>query len=472
MSQKENYQVVSASLKEIQPLKREGKFSNAIQIIDEILSNFAPIQKRTQIELLYERSNCYRLMGNFEEAEKSATEALILVKQSPVILKEKGLINLELGQIYFNLLSVDRSEISFQKAKAIFSEIGMKRGLAISLSYLGLNCYFRGELDEAEQLSKEGLEIIIEFGSNEEISASKIIRGIVYMTRGELQHSKTLFQESIALSETSAYQGNLAWALYNLGYIYFLQGENQSSENALRRSVGLLEKYEVQISTRFIVARYILILTLLTQNLLDEAKVEVDKLGNLADNSPLPLARGYHHLSSGQLKLLQHDLGSALNLGFRAKRILDTISYLSGQILTLKFLMQAHLRLYLSTRQEELKNRIVSLMEELEELSKQEAYQSNYIEAIITRGFLKRVEFDLSGANEQFELAETLANKYGLHGLARRAHTEASQLRAQTAVLQRRMTQSPEDYEQMQMTDLLAYLEGAQKIVGGRKKTI
>lgn len=284
------------------------------------------------------------------------------------------------------------------------------------------------------------------------------------MVTGDLQQAESFFQEGVILSEKSGNTSNLAWALFDLGVSLFWRGKS-GAVSAIQQSIAIMEKYETNVTSRLILARYILVYVLHAQKNLKDAQSEVEKFGVMAEKSQLPLAMAYYHLTDGMVKLLKHELGSALELGQRAKEALTLVHYHSGQIQVIKFILQVHLHLYLSTKEEGTKVVIQGLLKELEDLTEREGHKYAYIEALMIRGLLKKSEFDLPGANEQFELAETLALECGHQVLARSARTEASQLQEQYSILQRHMTAFPVEFEQTRIQELISYIEGAKQQV-------
>jgi len=282
------------------------------------------------------------------------------------------------------------------------------------------------------------------------------------MITGDLQAGESLFQEGVILSKKSGNTKYLSWALYNLGYVLFRRGKS-GDVNALQRSITIMEKYEINATTQNIVARYILIFVLLAHKKITQAQSEVEKLGKVAEKSQLPLAKGYYHLTKGLIKLNQHDLGSALELGLKAKEALTNVDYYTGYIEVIKFIIQVQLQLYLSTKEETIKDVIEALLTELEVLTEREGIHHAYTEALMIRGLLKKAEFDIPGANKQFKLVETLALKCGNQGLARYAQTEVSQLQKQSSILQRHMNSSTEDFEQLRIQELISYIERAKQ---------
>lgn len=453
----------STSLAKVKTLKLERKFLQALKILDDILDDLEPIHKQKRVKLLIDKTNLLLMVGKTEDAEKSALMALDLAKRPPLDVKGQGWALHILGRVNIWTVSQAYKSIKYLKnAIALFSETNDQRGLGISESYLSLAYYLQGDFNSAEQYSKSGLEKIVEFGTEDDITASKTILGIFNMIAGDLQAVESLFQEGVILSEKSGNTRYLSWTLYNLGYALFRCGKS-GDVNAIQRSITIMEKYEINVTIQYIIARYILIFVLLAHKKITQAQSEVEKLGKVAEESQLPLAKGYYYLAKGLIKINKHDLGSALELGLKAKEALTHVDYHSGYIEVIKFIIQVQLQLYLSTKEETTKDAIEALLTELELLTEREGIHHAYTEALIIRGLLKKAEFDIPGANKQFKLAETLALKCGNQRLARYAQTEVSQLQKQSSILQRHMNSSPEKFEQVRIQELISYIERAKQ---------
>jgi tetratricopeptide (TPR) repeat protein len=455
----------SPFLVKVKTLKKERKFLQALKILDDILENLESINQEKRIELLNYKTRLLIILGKAEDAEKNAQLTVELAKKTSLDLKGQAWDLYYLGVLHiWNYFQVDKSINYLNQAITLFSELNGQRGLGVSESYLGLAYYFQGDFNTAKQYSEAGLNLCTEFATEEDITASKIIFGIVNLITGDLQLAESLFQEGVTLSEKSGNTHNLAWALYNLGLALFWGGKS-GAVNAIQRSIRIIETYEKGITTMNIISRYLLVFILLAHKEITQAQSEVEKLGKVAEQSQFPLGKGYYHLSKGLVKLHQHELGSALDLGQKAKKALVHVTYHSGYIQVIKFIIQVQLQIYLSTKEETIKGVIEGLLIELEELTEREGIHHAYTEALIIRGLIKKAEFDIHAAKHNFNLAEILALKCGHQQLARYAQNEASQLQKQSSFLQQHMTSSPEEFEQLRIQEVISYIQGAKKLV-------
>lgn len=126
--------MIGTSLEDIKTLKREGKFTKAVQIIDAILPKLDSTQKHERVELLIWKSYLLRLEGNFEEAEKTAQEAYCLARKTSINTEGEGWILMELGIVHFDgFFSLEKAENYLNQARAIFNKLNVQKGLVYPL---------------------------------------------------------------------------------------------------------------------------------------------------------------------------------------------------------------------------------------------------------------------------------------------------------------------------------------------------
>ena len=72
----------------------------------------------------------------------------------------------------------------------------------------------------------------------------------------------------------------------------------------------------------------------------------------------------------------------------KAKDALARITYKTGYIFVIKFIIDVYLNIYLSKKEEKVKDTIQSLLKELEDLTRREGNKVFFIEALIIQGLL------------------------------------------------------------------------------------
>ncbi|MHA2497727.1 MAG: hypothetical protein ACXAEI_19845, partial [Candidatus Hodarchaeales archaeon] len=128
-------------------------------------------------------------------------------------------------------------------------------------------------------------------------------------------------------------------------------------------------------------------------------------------------------------------------------------------------LIQILLEQYTVTKQPEQRTRIDDLLKELNYVSRRQRLHQTFVETTLVQGLLKRVMFDLEGAEEQFQLAELLAEERGITPVADRARLEISFLREHMSRYEKLVFERPEEYEQEQLQRVKLYLKQAKHFV-------
>ena len=129
------------------------------------------------------------------------------------------------------------------------------------------------------------------------------------------------------------------------------------------------------------------------------------------------------------------------------------------------FLIQAYLRLYLLSEEEQYKNTCESLLNSLLTFTKKEILFGSFIECLLIQGLLKRADFDLMTANKLFCQAEILATELGFLTLVETARKEQEKLEKRIDKLRKAQIASPETYKKMQLQEVLNYIQKFQKSI-------
>ena len=118
---------------------------------------------------------------------------------------------------------LDAAQASYQRLLELAPEDAGWR--AIALGNLGNIAYTRGDLDEAERLYREALEIFSTLGSLKGQAAVPGNLGIIAWTRGDLDEAERLFNEALELNRKLGSLEGQANQLGNLGIIAEERGD-------------------------------------------------------------------------------------------------------------------------------------------------------------------------------------------------------------------------------------------------------
>ena len=102
-------------------------------------------------------------------------------------------------------------------------------------------------------------------------------------------------------------------------------------------------------------------------------------------------------------------------------------------------------------------------------LSQREGLQDSYLETLLVQCYLKKAAFDLTGAEQQLEFVIELATKDGMVELVNKARDELHNIQNQVMTLQQLYHASPEVFTNVQMKELLSFMQEAQTFVQRKK---
>jgi tetratricopeptide (TPR) repeat protein len=448
-------------LEEARSLRRTGKFNEALYLLENLISTLDVQQHHEKILCLNEQSHCLWTSGQYDKAETCAAEALHLAEQSPPDLEGQGTAFLNLAAIFYEKCEMNQVEEFCQRGLAFFEKISNKKGIADSLNLLGMASDYQGHLDQAEEYYKRSLAFREELGDAKAIGDSLGNLGVLYWERGDMDRAEEYFLQCLALDEKIDNPAAKAATLANLGDVCKQRGELEQAEEFYRQSLVLREEVENQYEIAE--SRFQLAQVLLRKGNHKEAVVQIDLLAQLAEVSNNPEIAAKYQYVVGLQKLSQQELTSALQHCSKAKKLAAQSSYFILQIEVSHLLVQILLQLYLLTKQKHHREQIENLLEESRYLSKREHLRGVYLETLLMIGFLKRIEFDLLGAIDQFELVELLSIESGIQPLAERAKNELVRLQKQVTLYQRLQDEAPQVYEQIQIQEMLAYMQAVKQ---------
>jgi tetratricopeptide (TPR) repeat protein len=398
-------------LEQAKALRLAGSFRAAMHLLKNLQTRLEPKQRDNYITFLNELSECLRCLGQYENAVNRAQEALALAEKYPPDFQSKSKALIILGCIHRH----------------------------------------RGELDCAEEFLLKGLTIGEKIENSQLIAFSLANLAKVYRQRGELERAEDCCQRNLSLKENIEDPLCTADSLNSLGSIHWQRGELERAEEYYLQSLALWE--EIGNPHAIAESRFQLVQVLLLHDSLARATSQVDQLAQLSQTSELEDVAVRHHLAIGLLKLKQGDLRDALTLGWQARSQAEDIPHFG--------------LIYLFTEQEEHLIWCEALLQELEQISKRERLYGTYAESILLQGLLKRSNFDLENAIKLFERAELLADERGLRLAAQRARDEIKRLQKQIERIRQFQKISPEIYEQIQVQEVLGYLQQVRTVVNG-----
>jgi len=161
----------------------------------------------------------YEQMGNNPQAYESSKHALDLAHAANDSELEAGCLR-RMGRVLIRLTRWAEAEANFNRSLSFYDTSHDRRGRAEVLLDLGTLHYHQGDLDSAERLYNEALEIAEE---SKHVSLAINARnnlGIVANIRGDIESAIAHYQSCVPLAEKNGMDTHLARAYHNLGMAY------------------------------------------------------------------------------------------------------------------------------------------------------------------------------------------------------------------------------------------------------------
>ncbi len=446
--------------KKISDLRRSGKLKEAYNLLIDYKKSLHTDQRLELIYCLNEESQIFYRQGLLDKGVACAKEALKFAEQDPSDTRGQADALNNLGSNYWEQGNLKAAETNYHLSLKLREKLGDLEKLAASYNNLGVIYSQKGDLLQSEKFYQKSLDLEKKINSPRGIAQSHANLGDLYVMRGQLYLAEQHHMESLTYFEKINEPPGIGIALCNLGELYTSKGDYKQAEKYIRRSLAIYEEIGNVIDLAYV--RYELIKTLLAQDLVDLATREVKKLEKLVD-SRYPAISTRSKLALGRLKFHSHELRSAYDLVNQAKESAKDSGDFELLIDAAYLIVQIKLQLFLLTKEETHKSEVTTLLNELEQLSRREHLLGTYVRTLLTQGYLKRALFDIPKAIHYFELAEYLALERGLNPISKLAKKELQNLREQTTMLQKLITSSPKDYEDVQFGEMLSYLQDVQK---------
>jgi predicted ATPase/DNA-binding SARP family transcriptional activator len=126
-----------------------------------------------------------------------------------------------------------------EESLSIRREIGDRYGIAISLNNLGTVSREQGDYDAARMLYEQGLAIRRELGDKADIADSLNDLGLVAQSQGDYGTAKALYEQSLTMNRELGDKVGIAHSLYNLGNAANTQGDYEAARTLLQESLAL-----------------------------------------------------------------------------------------------------------------------------------------------------------------------------------------------------------------------------------------
>ena len=132
------------------------------------------------------------------------------------------------------------SRAAWEEANAIFRQVGDWRSLAFNLAILGYTVLSNGEMDAAQGILDECLEINRRMNYKRETEFVLTAKGQIALMRGDYEQAREFLSEWAVLAEELGNRMGYLWARARIGYVVLREGKRSEAAQIL---VDVLENF-------------------------------------------------------------------------------------------------------------------------------------------------------------------------------------------------------------------------------------
>ncbi len=221
-------------------LEEAGRLANEGQLTAAETVFAKAITAGNDPDAFYRYGHFLRRVGRLDQAAVMYERVVEMAADSGEKWRAIGLG--DLGLIYRTRGELDKAEQMHRQALEIDEKLGRREGVANQYTNLGLIYQTRGELDKAEQMHRQALEIDEKLGRPEGMAAQYGNLGLIYQTRGELDKAEQMHRQALEIFEQLGHREGIATQYCNLGLIYQTRRELDKAEQMLRQALEIFEQ--------------------------------------------------------------------------------------------------------------------------------------------------------------------------------------------------------------------------------------
>lgn len=117
-----------------------------------------------------------------------------------------------------------------------------QRTLGQALTQQGNLCFRKGQMERAQGLVEQGLEILHRLGEPTVLTDALNDFGIITHLNGDIDRAQTLFKEGLACAQSAKDEWGVAYAIYNLGYVASLRGHYARGSEQMLKGLAILRR--------------------------------------------------------------------------------------------------------------------------------------------------------------------------------------------------------------------------------------
>jgi tetratricopeptide (TPR) repeat protein len=413
-------------LSQIKQLKKEGKFTEALKILNKLEEKKVPAIQE-QLEIHHLKSTILFELGYMN---KALAYAELAYKESEQLKDKSQMIDVLLTKISILNKSDERNEAlkTISKAEQLLKKLNQKssvefeRRKAYIALYRGGGYFNMGELNRSLKCADEVLTIAKKIKDKRLIMLAIKLHNFNNYFKGNLFHNLKSIEQYLALAEELNDKQEIIGGLNSIGMFFIEKGDFNKALGYLERALSLCDetnsfKTTVILSTLFEVY--------LRMNSLEKAQQCLDRMKELGDQTEFDPNGNFYRLSKAELLKKKPQKINHLKAKEILKQLIEEESPFSG--LYYPALIDL-CDLYLIDLHEtnDLKNieEIQPYLNQLKDIANDQQAYWLLVEVFSLEAKLKLITFEFNETKILLNKALDTAKKYGLNRLVQRITIE------------------------------------------------
>jgi len=232
-----------------------GEFEQALSHLESAFEIGRDVaEPKTIAQVLKVISNIYSKQDNFTVSNEYLQRALIINQEHDIKIEIAGCLN-NLGVNAFLIGDHEMAHRYYQQALDVYTEVGYRSGVALSLGNIGDVVYADGAEVQIEYY-KRALAINRDTGNQWGIALCLENLGMTYFLINHPNIAMQMFEESLQILRKIGDRFGTQHMLMELGFIYTLQKDYDQARDYLEQSLNLGRDLELGLNLALCIAYY------------------------------------------------------------------------------------------------------------------------------------------------------------------------------------------------------------------------
>lgn len=410
----------------------------------------------------------YNFKGNHEDALKIIKNGVTLFEEiGEEVLLCPALTTLGTAQLFLGGGALEEGLQTTKKSLLIAKRLGYVKAIIWNSVNIGEMYRLRGNLDKALEMFHEVLLLEKQSNSIREEMITENNIAAVYSQKGMLDKALDYYKRALMTSEKLKSDFFKSSVLYFTGMVYRQKGDLLKSLDYYKRGLKLQEEVGRNLEISEILL--LIITNLLDMGIIREARSYLKKFAII------------NEIEDNKLIYIRYRLAEALFLknSGRSRDIIKATDKLEEIIdedlqdnqfenLAIISLCECLLEEFRAFGEIETFNRVISLINELNELAKQQSAIPLLINTTILQAKLTMIQGSLNDSEVLLDKAKDIADRNDLQSLSKMALKEKNRLKSQFTKWQKLINTNASFQIRLKEAQLADYIEEAKNIVSTR----